>query len=91
MIGVGRDIVAKEDLLSDLKDVQFFMDQITSDQLDGVYQSFFNKAKNKLMDIIADGEKRLTEKLRASQGQLSNCPNPKSCGTVGCMGICGEQ
>lgn len=78
--------MGKEDLLSDLKDVQFFMDQITTDHLDGVHQSFFNRAKNKLMQIIAEGEAKVLQKLRSEYE--NDCPFPSQCSKRGCQGLC---
>ena len=58
------------DLLQELKEVQFWMDQIGTDNLPNLQGNFFNKAKNKLMEIIVDGERRAWDKAHREGGQL---------------------
>ena len=54
------------DILSELKDIQFQLDQVTTDNLGPMEGTWLNRAKNKLMSIIADGERRHEEKFSRS-------------------------
>ena len=43
--------------------MRFWLDQIGCDVLGGLQANFLNKAKNLLVDLIADGEAREYDKL----------------------------
>ena len=52
------------DVLGELKDIQFSLDRIPCDNMDSVNAAWLNKAKNKVMDLIADGQRRQDELLK---------------------------
>ena len=54
------------DLLADLNDVRTLLEQVPTDSVDQQYCLTFNRAKNKLMEIIADGERRIEAKRVAA-------------------------
>jgi len=56
------------DILSKMKDVMFWMDQVSPDKLPKMEGYFFNKGKNELQDLIADGERRQYEKMDEMRG-----------------------
>lgn len=51
------------DILSKLKDVRFWLNQINCDAVSGMNANFLNKAKNDLDLVIVDGEEKLMKKL----------------------------
>lgn len=42
----------------------FYLNQVSSDDLNNLQGSFLNKGKNELQDLIVDGERRVMEKMR---------------------------
>ena len=56
------------DILGKLKDVMFWMDQVSSDNMGNMDGSFFNKGKNALAELIVDGERHVKAKLADEYG-----------------------
>jgi hypothetical protein len=51
-------------ILESLKSIQFYLDQVSTDKVPGMPGYFLNTAKNQLMELVADGERRTNEKLQ---------------------------
>ena len=58
------DDFEKRNLLTDLKDLQFMVNQVPSDSVSGLPGNWLNRAKNLLSKMVIHGEKREEEKLR---------------------------
>lgn len=43
-------------ILAELKEIQFALDQVSSDDQKGIAVEFLNKAKNKLQNLVVQGE-----------------------------------
>ncbi len=58
-----HEVESKEDLLLKLQDVEFCLNQVSSDSLDSVPAAFLNKAKNTIVKLVADGKRKIDERL----------------------------
>jgi hypothetical protein len=49
------------DLLEEMREIMFALDQVNTDAVDSTPARWLNKAKNRLSELIADGERRLDQ------------------------------
>jgi hypothetical protein len=64
------------DVLHELKEIEFALNQVSSDKIESVPAAFLNKAKNILSNLIADGQRRLDEKLYKRDGRFEGAAGP---------------
>lgn len=56
------------DILTKMKDVMFWLNQVSSDELPNLQANFLNRGKNELQDLISDGEARMWAKMDKDRG-----------------------
>jgi hypothetical protein len=52
------------DVLGEMKEIKYALDQVPTDIQPAIPGKWLNKAKNRIANLIADGDRRLQEKLQ---------------------------
>lgn len=70
---------SRADLLTDLKEVQDDLNKLSDGTFGSIKARYYNRAMNKLMDIIAEGERKANERqLQATERQLQATEDPST-------------
>ena len=71
------------DILSKLREIREDLEDVGSDSIPGLKATIFNRALNKLTNLIVEGEMVLNDKLKAGLATVKQSEDPTICGSHG--------